>query len=286
MSCVYYALSTLCLLQHDGGQVSCEYCGKLYSTRSSLHGHKRKKHPIKLKRELRRKVQQRLRSVTSAQSSSNSKSIAGIIDDYRYRSSLYNAVSRAVESMRKDKMERKLANGESQDGDGSLSREEPDVNDDTNKPMMTRRRRVSNKAGYMMNLGLDNAQEGKQKRRSRAASKKNDSKSNTSQSPPNFTQDLNVSAASEVSAIKESPSKSRRQRSIAQIASNLHARFVSRDMTTPPLFQPLPKPDDDVTAAEPLDLSVKSAIPMLKNSFGSSDSHRLEQIREIPYYAH
>ena len=272
----------------------CEYCGKFYSTRSSLHGHKRKRHPIKLKHELRRKMQERLRRLTSS-SSAGGSDMAGIIDDYRYRSSLFNAVSRALQRSRKESLQLSVVDDvkTATSSGGDVDEAAVDERSKPKRRLTSRQQRVTRrhmKSGNLTNLGLDHSEETNKDKKTRlvfALASEDEQCASTAESEDLISTQSESGAKSE-EEVEQSPRKTRRQRSIAQIANTLasHARFVSRSFTAP-LFQPLPSSSEDTAVEQPLDLSIKSShsIASLKSSFAASSSH-LEQVREIPYYAH
>ena len=220
--------------------------------------------------------------------------MAGIIDDYRYRSSLYNAVSRALQRSRKESLQQSVVDDVRTDT-SSVDEAATEERSNRKRRVASRQQRVTRrhkKSGKMANLSFDNSEEankGKKTRRELALVIQEEQCASKAES-----EDLSAvatqseSGAKSEEEVEQSPRKTRRQRSIAQIANTLanHARFVSRSFTAP-LFQPLPSSGEDTAVEQPLDLSIKSShsIASLKSSYAASSS-QLEQVREIPYYAH
>ena len=87
-------------LQQQALRLPCSYCSKVYATKSSLHGHKRKKHPLKLRHEMQLKLQQKMAQVKRV--NEPSADVAGVADDYRYKSRLHAAVTKAIEKVRRN----------------------------------------------------------------------------------------------------------------------------------------------------------------------------------------
>lgn len=61
----------------------CVYCGNVYQSHASLHGHKRKKHPMKLRQEMNKKLQAKLAMIKIGQDGDGKESAT--LTDYRYK---------------------------------------------------------------------------------------------------------------------------------------------------------------------------------------------------------
>ena len=87
--------------QKKSDRYPCPYCGNVYLGHSSLHGHKRKKHPQKLKQEMQSRLQERLAMIRSPEGKFHAvaqASTSDAIEDYRFTNPVHTTLRESLVS--------------------------------------------------------------------------------------------------------------------------------------------------------------------------------------------